>query len=174
MVKLKPTSRTLIILTFLCITVGCDQVSKKIAREELAYNEEVRLAGDHLTLIKIENSGAFLSLGDSWPRLTRLILLTFLPLIVLAGALVFLLTKRNLPNALVLGICLVIGGGIGNFYDRLLYGSVTDFLHLDFGLFRTGIFNLADLSIMTGAFVILVASYSGRSINRKLEHEKGA
>jgi len=38
---------------------------------------------------------------------------------------------------------LLIGGGIGNVYDCILFGSVTDFLHLDFGIFRTGIFNFA-------------------------------
>jgi signal peptidase II len=56
------------------------------------------------------------------------------------------------------GFCFVIGGGIGNVFDRIVYGSVTDFLHINFGFFQTGIFNLADLSIMTGVFIILLQS----------------
>jgi signal peptidase II len=40
-------------------------------------------------------------------------------------------------------------------YDRLLHGSVTDFLHLDLGLFQTGVFNFADVSIMLGMVLLL-------------------
>ena len=53
-----------------------------------------------------------------------------------------------------------IGGGIGNIYDRLVHGSVTDFMHINFGLFQTGIFNMADVSITTGMFIFLYQSYS--------------
>lgn len=55
-----------------------------------------------------------------------------------------------------IGVCFLIGGGIGNIYDRIVYGSVTDFLHMDFVLFKTGIFNMADVSIMTGIGLLLL------------------
>ena len=61
-----------------------------------------------------------------------------------------------------LGLACVLGGGIGNLYDRVLYGSVTDFLHIDFGLFQTGIFNLADVSIMVGAFLLAAEMFLKR------------
>lgn len=54
------------------------------------------------------------------------------------------------------GISFIIGGGIGNLYDRMWYGSVTDFMHINFTIFQTGIFNMADVSIMTGMFIILI------------------
>ena len=57
----------------------------------------------------------------------------------------------------------MVGGGIGNIYDRLIHGSVTDFLHLDFGLFQTEIFNMADVSIMVGMLTILVDAGVTRS-----------
>lgn len=53
------------------------------------------------------------------------------------------------------GWCFVIGGGIGNLADRIIHGSVTDFLHLDLGVLQTGIFNFADVSIMAGLMMIL-------------------
>ena len=61
-------------------------------------------------------------------------------------------------QAMLAGFCFVIGGGIGNVFDRIAYGSVTDFLHVKFGIFQTGIFNVADLSIMTGVVIILLQS----------------
>ncbi|MDO8994488.1 MAG: signal peptidase II, partial [Daejeonella sp.] len=62
-------------------------------------------------------------------------------------------------NLQIVGWCFVIGGGTGNLYDRIVHGSVTDFLHLDLGLFQTGIFNLADVSIMIGMFIILTGQF---------------
>ena len=61
-----------------------------------------------------------------------------------------------------LGLACVLGGGIGNLYDRVLYGSVTDFLHIDFGLFQTGIVNLADVSIMVGAGLLAMEMFLKR------------
>jgi signal peptidase II len=62
-------------------------------------------------------------------------------------------------------MCFLIGGGIGNIYDRIKFGSVTDFLHIDFILFRTGIFNLADVSIMIGIGILLLHSFLGNRLS---------
>jgi signal peptidase II len=113
-------------------------------------------------LTKIENTGAFLSVGQFLPQPIKILLLTILPLIVLGLAFIYLLTKKNLSNLTIMGICSIVGGGVGNIYDRLIYGSVTDFLHIDFVIFQTGIFNMADVSIMTGTFIVLFESYFKR------------
>jgi signal peptidase II len=124
------------------------------------YNDKIDLIDNHFTLTKIENAGAFLSLGDSLPGPVKFILLILLPLIALASGVYIVLAKTNITKPIVVGICFVIGGGIGNLYDRILYGSVTDFLYMDFIIFQTGIFNMADVSIMIGMFVILIHSYT--------------
>ena len=144
--------------------IGCDQVSKTIVRRNIDYSENIKLLYNHITLTKIENSGAFLSLGESLPVLIKNILLSVLPLIAIAFGLVFVLTKTNITKIQLAGACFIIGGGIGNIFDRIAYGSVTDFLHIDFGIFKTGIFNMADVSIMTGTFVILIQSYFKRKV----------
>ena len=116
-----------------------------------------------MTLTKVENTGAFLSVGDSLPQPIKMLLLTILPLVVLGLVLTYLLTKSNLSNLASLAICFIVGGGMGNIYDRIIYGSVTDFLHIDFVIFQTGIFNMADVSIMTGMFMILIEAYFNRT-----------
>lgn len=160
--KLKPVLRTLIIVTILSSNIGCDQISKRIVRESIDYNEEVSLFRDYFILTKVENTGAFLSLGSSMPEPLKILILTFLPLIVLTLVVIFLLTNKNLSTTSVAGICFVAGGGIGNIYDRLVYGSVTDFLHIDLVLFRTGIFNMADVSIFAGILIVLFEAYVKR------------
>jgi signal peptidase II len=75
--------------------------------------------------------------------------------------LVYLFLKPVSGNMLI-GLCFVIGGGVGNLFDRILYGSVTDFLYLKFGIFQTGIFNMADVSIMAGMSIILLQFFLKR------------
>jgi signal peptidase II len=171
--KAKRLLRTLVILIILSSNVGCDQISKNIVRQRLDYNEQVSLIKNYLTLTKVENTGAFLSIGRSLPNPLKILLLTIFPVVVLGIALFYLLTKNKISNLTVIGICFIVGGGIGNIYDRIVYGSVTDFLHIDFVIFETGVFNMADVSIMIGMFTILLDSfYNQTKLNYKPINEK--
>lgn len=157
--KVKGILRTLIILMILSLNIGCDQVSKNIVREKIGYNEYIGFLNNHLTLTKVENTGAFLSFGQSLPKPVNLILLIIFPMVVLGFALYYLFTKSNLTNIMMFAICFIVGGGAGNLFDRIFHGSVTDFLHIDFIIFQTGIFNLADVSIMVGMFIMLYEAF---------------
>lgn len=157
--KSKNLVRTTVILLILALNISCDQVSKSIARHNLVYNEQVNVVKTYLVLIKVENTGAFLSMGNSYPKPIKLLVMIILPIVALGYGMVYMLTNKKLTTLTTLAICFMIGGGIGNIYDRTVYGSVTDFLHMDFGFFRTGIFNLADVSLMCGIFLFLVEYY---------------
>lgn len=151
-------TRILFIFCIVLMNIGCDQASKKIVREKIADNATISVISDHLTLTRVENSGAFLSLGNELKGAMRNTLLNGLPMLALILGLGYILYKKNLPPLVLLGICFIIGGGFGNLYDRLTYGSVTDFMHIRlFGL-QTGVFNMADVSIMTGSFLVAIAS----------------
>ena len=165
-IKLQKTKSLKFILLILVVLLnfGCDQISKIIVRENIEYSENITIIKDHLILTKVENSGAFLSAGDNLPKIVRIVLLNVLPVLVLAYGLYYLFTQTNLPRTFQLGVCFLIGGGIGNIYDRIKFGSVTDFLHIDFVLFRTGIFNLADVSIMIGIGILLMDSFKKKLV----------
>lgn len=146
--------RLLVVFLVLC-NFSCDQFSKSVVREKIEYYEVIRPFGDFFSLTKVENTGAFLSVGSSLPLLFRSVFLIILPFIFLIYGLYLVLTQKGLPVLILTGWCFVIGGGIGNLADRIIRGSVTDFLHLDLGVLQTGIFNFADVSIMTGLIMIL-------------------
>jgi signal peptidase II len=147
--------KTLIIIVVIMLNIGCDQVSKHIVRQSIGTYQNIDLISNHFTLTKVENTGAFLSLGDNIPAPIKFVLLSLLPLLVMAGGIIYLFTRKHLPRIPLIAACFIIGGGIGNIYDRLLYGSVTDFMHIGFGIFQTGIFNMADVSVMVGMFMLL-------------------
>ena len=159
--------RTLILLLLILSNIGCDQISKRVVREQLHYDEQIYLMSNHLMLTKVENTGAFLSLGSSLSPILKKGLLLGLPILGLSFMLFVLLGDRKLERDMAISLSFIIGGGIGNLIDRFIYGSVTDFLHMDFGLFRTGIFNLADVSITCGilyyVFVIFLNRFSNRT-----------
>lgn len=158
--------RNSLIVMIVLFNVGCDQISKTIVRKEVAYNASISLIDNYLILTRVENIGAFLSAGSSLPFLMRFVLLTMIPVIFLIYGLYLIISKPHMGKMLVTGWCFVIGGGIGNLYDRIIHGSVTDFLHLDLVIFQTGIFNLADVSIMTGMIIILAAQFQNRKNGR--------
>lgn len=154
--KSKNLIRTSIIFLIVLLNVGCDQLSKEVVREHIEANEVIHVVDNHFILKKVENKGAALSSFANLPKFPKMILLQLLPILVLLYMLRMIIIKTKLPPLLVLGMCFVIGGGIGNILDRMLYGSVTDFMYLHFGFLRTGIFNMADVSVVIGTLLALL------------------
>lgn len=152
--KAQSLLKILVILLLLSVTIGCDQVSKSIARQKLQYYDQVTFLDHHFTLLKVENTGAFLSVGNNLSSPVKMVLLNLLPLLAVIGGLVFVLTTE-LTRTTLFSVILIVGGGFGNIYDRIRYGSVTDFMHINFGYFQTGIFNVADVSIMLGMIILV-------------------
>ena len=106
------------------------------------------------------NAGAFLGMGSDLSPLLKLILLLILPIVVLSFVTYHIFKDQSLDKVSVFAFASIIGGGIANVFDRVVYGSVTDFFHIDLGgVFRTGIFNMADLSVTTGMILLLMVSF---------------
>jgi len=157
--------RVILILLVLSINIGCDQVSKSIVRHKMNDYTYVSFLSNHVTLSKVENSGAFLSLGDSLSKPVKMVLLNIIPLIAIVFGLFFVLTRTNIKGVTLLALVMILGGGVGNLYDRMVHGSVTDFMHVNFGLFQTGIFNVADLSITFGVIILLIVNFFKSKVN---------
>jgi signal peptidase II len=152
--------RALVILLILFVTIGCDQVSKNIVRKKVNEYQTINVIGSRLVIEKVENTGAFLSMGDSASGPIRIIFLNVIPLLLILASLVYILVKVNLNRTTLLAIILMIGGGFGNIYDRIAHGSVTDFIYINLGgIFHTGIFNVADMCITAGISIILLQSW---------------
>lgn len=156
-------TRILLILLILLSNFGCDQLSKRIVRTHVDDNQKIAIVRGHFTLTKVENTGAFLSVGHTLPQGLKTVVLAVLPLLALAIALIYLFLNDHIAWLRTAGICFLVGGGLGNILDRLFYGSVTDFLHLQFGRFQTGIFNLGDVSIIIGLAIILITSLTAKT-----------
>jgi|TARA_B100001142_G_scaffold329328_1_gene392246 signal peptidase II len=155
--------RSVYIITLIIINLLLDQLSKIWVRSNVIPDSIINIISDYFIITNVENSGAFLGLGSEFPPMIKKILLLALPVIVLISVLIYLFKDKSLDKISIVGFSVIIGGGIGNIYDRFLYGSVTDFLFIDLGgIFKTGIFNIADLSVTTGMILILWSSFKNK------------
>ena len=142
------------------LSIAFDQISKIWVRNNFESYIEKSIIGDVFTLIKVENTGAFLGMGSELSEIPRILLLIILPVIVLISITLYTYIDKSLDKLSIIGFSLIIGGGIANIFDRIVFGSVTDFLYINLGgIFKTGIFNIADLSVTTGMILILISSF---------------
>ena len=156
-------SRTAFIAILIVVNIAIDQISKIWVRANVQPFSEAPIIGDVFTLHNVKNKGAFLGMGSDLIDPWRTILLLILPVVVLGLVVVHIIKDRTIDKMSLIGFCCIIGGGIANVFDRFAYGWVTDFLHIDLGgKLRTGIFNIADVSVTTGMIMILVASFMYR------------
>lgn len=157
--------KRLSIVLFVLLNIGCDQWSKDLVRKHVEPMDYIQVVNDNLILTNVENTGAMLGFGQGFPPLVKMIFLKGLPLIVLLILLARTLQKTNLNRWLVLAFAFVIGGGMGNLIDRIAYGSVTDFFQIKLGFLKTGIFNMADVSVTIGVFLLLFLTLRYRNLS---------
>ena len=162
---MRTTKRFILILIILVSCIGCDQATKSIAKSVLPGSEAKSYLGNLITLQVFYNQGAFMSLGASLPEKWRLAIFIKGVGCLLAGVLGFaFLSKPDWPLK-VFAVSLIVSGGAGNLLDRVFHGgSVVDFINIGIGPLRSRIFNMADLFIICGFFVLLSAAYRGKKI----------
>ena len=133
-----------------------DQTTKRIVRATLSDFLPRHYAGRLVTLVYTENAGAFLSLGDNLPPGVRTIVFDVIVAAGLIAAIVVLFRGKVTAHGDDVALAFIIGGGIGNLIDRVLFGGkVTDFIYLQAGFLHTGVFNVADMAITFGVLWLL-------------------
>lgn len=142
--------RIVVVLVTVGLNIGLDQVTKVMARAQLLGHPPRSYWNDFFRLMYVENKGAFLSLGSDLSDQVRYWVLHIFPVVLLTGMLFYVMLNRTLDRLQIISLAFIIGGGLSNVYDRLVYGQVTDFMNMGLGGLRTGVFNFADVSIMIG------------------------
>lgn len=143
-------------------TVGCDRVTKHVATAELAGRPVRSLLADTIRLAYVQNTGGFLSLGADLPEAARTSLFIVATGLLLLGLVAYGIRLRWRGWA-AFGLALFVAGGVSNWVDRVLHGSVIDFINVGVGPLRTGVFNVADVAILTGVGVVLISEFTRTS-----------
>lgn len=144
----------LVLVVAILGTIGCDRVTKHLATATLADQPSRSYLADTIWLGYVENRGGFLSLGADLSPGVRSVVFTGVNGLMLA-AMVVLGMRNKWRGVQALGLALFVAGGASNWIDRVVRGSVVDFMNLGIGPLRTGIFNVADIAIMAGAALVI-------------------
>jgi signal peptidase II len=111
------------------------------------------------SLILTFNTGAAFSFGagaGGWQRWA------FAAVAIAASILILWLLKRGGSAPYCLGLALILGGALGNLWDRLTLGQVVDFLLFHYKSYSWPAFNVADSAITVGAALLIVDSFRQR------------
>lgn len=142
--------RSFALMGLLFCLVGCDHVTKALAKSELEARPAQSLIDPVLKLRYVENTDIAFNLLRGVPLNVRE------PLLLVAGALAILAVSALLLSGRVGGwarggLLLVLAGAIGNYADRVWRGYVVDFIHVP----HWPVFNVADVLIVVGGALLL-------------------
>ena len=128
------------------LALAADQITKFLVRRVPGRRE---IVPGLLRVRPVRNTGMAFSMlsGHFW-------LLTVLTAVIIVWLVAWLIRKPDLPRLMRAGFWMIAGGGLGNLVDRLIFGSVTDFLELEF--MRFAVFNVADVFVCVGAALAAV------------------
>ncbi|HSP09494.1 MAG TPA: signal peptidase II [Candidatus Dormibacteraeota bacterium] len=144
----KLTTGRILFVGIAVIVFVLDRVTKALVAASIPYGTEVPAIGHLVGITNVRNSGAAFGIAPAGTWIFALA-----SVVVSIGLVVYVMRAPTQPwNVAVLG--LVLGGTVGNGYDRILVGTVTDFVNVHFW----PVFNVADSAISTGV-VLLIAGY---------------
>lgn len=134
--------------------VVLDLTTKAMASAMLTYAQPVPVM-PMFNLTLLHNTGAAFSFLANEAGWQRWIFIT-LALAVSVFLVRWLSTLKEGETWLAVAIVLILGGAIGNVYDRIVHGYVVDFIHLYWGRYHFPAFNIADMAITAGAAMMII------------------
>lgn len=133
-------------------TLLSDQLSKLFIVKGLYVGESINIL-PFFNIVHVRNRGVTFGLFSGTLQPVVLVILS----LVIVGFLIDYARKNENYRPF---ISLIVGGAIGNVIDRVVYGSVVDFLDFHLGKYHWPAFNIADSAIVIGVFVLFFISYS--------------
>jgi signal peptidase II len=135
--------------------VVADQFTKWLVDTRLALHESINIIPGLFRLTHVQNEGAAFGIFSDHPSEWKLGMLIFFSLFALVVVSTLLWRNSHSINSTGIALSLILGGAIGNLWDRMVAGHVTDFLDLHFRGYHWPAFNIADSAIVVGALMLM-------------------
>jgi len=144
-----------------------DRVTKVWVESHIQLGGAIPVIPRVLRITHWTNDGAAFSMfaESATPHLVRWVLVAF-SLVAATAVLVALVRMGNRFSITTFALALVLAGALGNVYDRILYGSVVDFIEVHIFSYHFPDFNVADSSIVIGACLLLLESLLPRKVEQ--------
>jgi len=137
------------------LVVVLDRLAKLAVERRIPLHDGVQIIPGFLRLTHLENRGAAFGLFADSPSPWKIGTLVLFSLIALVVVSTLLWKNSHTVSITGVGLALILGGAIGNLWDRLTAGHVTDFLLFYVGRYQWPAFNVADSAIVVGAGLLV-------------------
>jgi signal peptidase II len=132
-----------------------DRVTKWMVAKDIPLHDSKQIIAGFFYLTHVENRGAAFSLFADSPSEWKIAMLVLFSLVALAVVSGLLWRSNHAMISTGIGLGLILGGAMGNLWDRLLSGRVVDFLLFYLGSYQWPAFNVADSAIVVGAGLLV-------------------
>lgn len=134
-----------------------DRLTKRVVSQGMVLHQSFEVIPNFLNITFINNRGAVFGLGSNFSTPYLSWLLSLLSILSLVVILVYFLRVNVSHPKLHTGLALVLGGAMGNLFDRLTSGHVVDFLDAHWFGYHWPTFNVADFAICLGVGLLLLS-----------------
>lgn len=138
-----------LVLAVSALIAGIDQAIKYFVVQDLMPVKEVKVIDRLFSLVYVENRGVALGMMQD-----HVWLFAVITVLLIAVLLFFIISKKFTGKLFIISTMLLIGGGIGNFADRVTKGFVVDYLSVSF---FPPVCNFADYCITVGAVLLIIS-----------------
>lgn len=145
-------------LSLICgFIISLDQATKIYVHTEMELGQRFPVWGDFLGFTSVRNYGAaFGALAGTSQALRHMFFMSIPPLALILILSVLRGVERT-DRLQIVGLSFIFAGALGNFVDRIRFGFVVDFIDFNFGFYHFPTFNIADISIVVGVAMVIVA-----------------
>jgi signal peptidase II len=143
-------------LVLVLAVLALDRWTKAMILGRFDLNESAMVIDGFFNITYVQNTGVAFGIFSSIASPAKAVLLSVFT--AFAAVIVVVYSVRNSAQNRLLqaALALILGGALGNLYDRLAYGYVVDFIDLYAGAYRWPAFNVADTAITTGVILLAI------------------
>src|SRR5260370_783816 len=140
-----------------------DRATKRLVAARIAMYTHIQIIPGFFRLTHTENTGAAFSLFADSPSHWKTALLIGFSVIAMVIVSVLLWRQSCALSLTAIALSLILGGAVGNLWDRVASGRVVDFLLVYYKQYQWPVFNLADSAIVVGAGLLVIEILWGKS-----------
>lgn len=138
------------------LVVALDRLTKWVVAQKISLHDSQQVIPGFFRITHVENRGAAFGLFADSPWEWKIAVLVLFSIVALVIVSALLWRNSHSISTTGMGLALILGGALGNLWDRLVSGRVVDFLLFYVGQYQWPAFNVADSAIVIGAGLLVI------------------
>lgn len=149
-----------LIITMICVLI--DQIIKMVVTSNMSLNSTILVIPNFFSITYVKNDGA------AWSILSgNTIFLILISIVALLIIIMYVFKNSDIKTFEFMNYSILIGGILGNLFDRIKFGSVIDYLDFKIFNYNFPIFNFADMCIVVSIFLLLIYFINSEAKNAR-------